>query len=71
MRSSVALRMVTAKLRRSLRGRLDPPRRSSFGTFLGDESRFNSSQLTSEEKPSFSGGNEAVPATPIGVFRLR
>jgi hypothetical protein len=37
---------------------------------FGDERRFNSSQLTGEKKPSFSGGNETVPMLVV-VFRLR
>jgi hypothetical protein len=43
---------------------------SSLASFR-DEGPFNSSQLTGEEKPSFSAGNEAAPTMPIGVFRLR
>jgi hypothetical protein len=40
-----------------LRGRFDPPRRSSSRrASFGDEGQFNSSQLICEEKPSFSGG---------------
>jgi hypothetical protein len=37
---------------------------------FGYEGRLDSSQLTSEEKPTFGGSNEAVPM-PVIAFRPR
>jgi len=37
---------------------------------FGDEGRFGSSQLTSEEKPGFGDSNKAFPM-PVIAFRLR